>query len=541
MKSIFKKPKVFISHGKAENYLQKIKSFLETLNVEPIIVIEEPNLGSILSEKVKKHIRKADCILVIATPDNKDESSNTYQPRANVSHEIGFSEALKKPMIFLKHEKVDFGTNYSDKVWIPFNDGDLSGVFQKIIEELKKFNLISIVGMINKNNVQLEVIDKILRLIKILNIQDKNLKAQLFYLLGIALYSKASELTGIELEELFQVYPEYASTCAYESYRNENIYEALKLLSSSLEIKEDKKVLIDYILILLDVAYIGEGTLDNDIVKEVNELVVKSLRESFFFTDNRVLKKLIFILELLEENNRLLFWLKVANISGLSRLFTRNLKYFIFNTFLGRPIKSNYFEHPKYTAYFLDVIGLEEIKDSIDEYDIKNLQNKLIFVYRIQKTVLDSKPEEKYLIFKFLRNYYEYSDLKIYKEILEHCSEDIIKRTIWLIGEKCKKLPSDIENIFRKFFKSKNHSIVGILATTIGKMKNHSFNLELIEALKEFDFESRGRIIWAMGELGDKEFLNLITSFKIEKENIALQEKIEEAKNKILIANKGTI
>ena len=97
MKPVFEKPKIFISHGYAGDSLNIFRSFLESLEFEVIVVIDEPSSGMTLSDKVKSYIHESDCIVVIATPDNKDEATSTFQPRANVSHEIGCAEALEKP------------------------------------------------------------------------------------------------------------------------------------------------------------------------------------------------------------------------------------------------------------------------------------------------------------------------------------------------------------------------------------------------------------------------------------------------------------
>jgi len=80
MKPVFEKSKIFISHGRAGESLNVFRSFLESLNFEVVVVIDEPSSGMALSQKVKSFIEESDCILVLATPDNKDEVSGSYQP-----------------------------------------------------------------------------------------------------------------------------------------------------------------------------------------------------------------------------------------------------------------------------------------------------------------------------------------------------------------------------------------------------------------------------------------------------------------------------
>ena len=76
---------------------------------------------------------------------------------------------------------------------------------------------------------------------------------------------------------------------------------------------------------------------------------------------------------------------------------------------------------------------------------------------------------------------------------------------------------------------SNNHRLIGILATAIGKINTKDFNNELIQALNSFQYDSRRRIIWAMGQIRDELFVPELKKIKIEENNYALQDEIKKS------------
>lgn len=518
MKPVFEKPKIFISHGHAGESLNIFRSFLETLEFEVVVVIDEPSSGMALSEKVKIFIKESDCILVLATPDNKEEATDTYQPRANVSHEIGYAEALSKPIIYLKHKDVNFGTNYSDKVWIPFLTNDYHTAYKQIIEETKKLNLLSIVGKINKESIKSEIIDKVLRLVDILNIKDPIIKSNILYELSLALYKKSEELTSLETKDFFEFYPEYTQTCAYDGYKNENLDGAIRLLSFSLQLNPVSSRKVDYISMLSDALYVGEGMLDEDIKKELNSLLMEEARDGSLFSDKRHIGKIVFYLEILNDENRTLFWGHASNAKEISQELVLNLKKFIFSLFRGSNADFSNFEKPTGFPTFLSFDQSIPIK--IEEYRFKT---------KLEEKLENGQENEKKLMFRFLSKHINEDDVNGCIAIIKNGVEDIVIRVLWLIGEARFNVCSKLIVTFEEIFDSKNHKLIGVLATAIGKIGTNKFNDRLIKSLKDFDFESRRRIIWSMGRLKSHEFKDVLADIKVEGNNYALKEELDSS------------
>ena len=516
MKPVFEKPKVFISHGRAGESLDVFRSFFESLDFHVIVVIDEPSTGMALSEKVKKFIKDCDCVFVLATPDNKDEVSGTYQPRANVSHEIGYAEALSKPIIYLKHRDVVFGTNYSDKVWISFSNQDYHIAYKQIIDEIKKIKLVSIVGKVNKESIKSEIIEKILRLVDILNITDSEIRSNILYNLSLALYGKSKLLTPLETQEFFEFYPEYTQSCAYDGYKNENLYGAIKLMSFSLQLNPVSFRKADYILMLCDALYVGEGMLDEDVKKELNTLIIGEAREGSLFVDERHIKNIIFYLEILEDQNRKLFWGKACSADEISPQIVEGLKIFLFGFFGGEWADSASFAKPTGYPVFID-------RRSID----MSVSDGFAFKTSLSVKIENSAENEKRLMFRFLSEHFDESDIAQYLNILRNSDDDVRSRVLWVMGENCTKISTGVASAFLDIFNKNNHKLIGLLATALGKINTERFNLELIQALKEFKFESRRWIIWAMGKIKSLEFFVVVEQLDIDENNYALEEEAE--------------
>ena len=516
MKPVFEKSKIFISHGHAGESLNVFRSFLESLNFEVVVVIDEPSSGMALSQKVKSFIEESDCILVLATPDNKDKVSGAYQPRANVSHEIGYSEALSKPIIYLKHEDVTFGTNYSDKVWISFSNQDYHTAYKQIIEEIKKLNLLSIVGKINKESMKSEIIDKILRLVDILNIKDPGVKSNILYNLGLALYRKSEELTDVETREFFEFYPEYTQTCAYDGYKNENLDGAIRLLSFSLQLNPLSSRKADYIAMLSDALYVGEGMLDEDIKKELNALLIEEARDGSLFHDKRHIRKVGFYLEILDNENRKLFWGHASNVEEINQELVRDLKGFVFSVFSSNDTNTALFNKPQ---GFPDFLSFQNFSTSGPE--------GFRFKTALEEKIENAEKNEKRLIFRFLSKYFKKEDIEDCVEAIKHGNEDTTSRVLWLLGEARASVSPALTVAFLDIFKSKKHRLIGVLATALGKIGTNKFNDHLIEALADFDFNSRRRIIWAMGKIRSPEFAEALAGLDVEENNFALKEELD--------------
>ena len=85
--------KVFIVHGHDRTVLNEVARLLEKLDIEPIILIEQPHGGRTLMEKLERNSDVAYAI-VLCTADDlgraKDDEELGQRPRQNVILELGY-------------------------------------------------------------------------------------------------------------------------------------------------------------------------------------------------------------------------------------------------------------------------------------------------------------------------------------------------------------------------------------------------------------------------------------------------------------------
>jgi len=137
-------PKAFISHGKDSAALRKLKVFLETLGIEPIIVKIQASLDKTVGDKVEYYLNQADFVIALATAD--DEVDGKMQPRQNVSHEIGLAQKTHKGrIIYLLEEGAEFGSNISPKVYERFKQRNMMDAFLSIVRELRAYGMLKII------------------------------------------------------------------------------------------------------------------------------------------------------------------------------------------------------------------------------------------------------------------------------------------------------------------------------------------------------------------------------------------------------------
>lgn len=91
---VYFRKRVFIVHGRDMRTTQAVASFQATLDLDPIILQEQPNEGRTWIEKFENHA-KADLAIILITPDDigypKDQPADiTARARQNVIFELGF-------------------------------------------------------------------------------------------------------------------------------------------------------------------------------------------------------------------------------------------------------------------------------------------------------------------------------------------------------------------------------------------------------------------------------------------------------------------
>jgi len=143
-------PSVFISHGKESVALRKLKGFIETLGIEPLIVKEQASLDKDLPDKVNLYLNQADLVIILATGDDtvrdKKSGAEVIQPRQNVIHEIGLAQKTHPGrIIYLLEEGANFPSNIRPKVWESFKQRNMMDAFLGIVRELRAYGILKVI------------------------------------------------------------------------------------------------------------------------------------------------------------------------------------------------------------------------------------------------------------------------------------------------------------------------------------------------------------------------------------------------------------
>jgi predicted nucleotide-binding protein len=139
------KPKrIFIVHGRDEEMKQAVARTLEKLDLEPIILHEQPSKGRTIIEKFEDY-SDVSYAIVLLSPDDlaypKDSSSEKakYRARQNVIFELGFFIGKlgreRVCALYKKAENFEIPTDYEGVIYIPY---DKEGGWKlKLAQELK--------------------------------------------------------------------------------------------------------------------------------------------------------------------------------------------------------------------------------------------------------------------------------------------------------------------------------------------------------------------------------------------------------------------
>ena len=133
--------KVFVIHGRDDGAKETVARFLTKLDLEPVILHEQANLGRTIIEKFESHAHVGFAVALL-TPDDvgslKDEKHNS-KPRArqNVIFEFGYfiGKLDRKRVCALVRGDVEKPSDYDGVLYIPLDD--FGGWEKKLIKELK--------------------------------------------------------------------------------------------------------------------------------------------------------------------------------------------------------------------------------------------------------------------------------------------------------------------------------------------------------------------------------------------------------------------
>jgi len=121
--------KVFVVHGHNEAVKESVARFLEKLQLEPVILHEQPNQGRTVIEKFVDY-SDASFAVILLTPDDRGAASDQpfdaqkLRPRQNVVLELGFflGKLGRSRVCTLYATGVELPSDYEGVVYLPLDD-----------------------------------------------------------------------------------------------------------------------------------------------------------------------------------------------------------------------------------------------------------------------------------------------------------------------------------------------------------------------------------------------------------------------------------
>jgi predicted nucleotide-binding protein len=138
--TILKNNKVFIVHGHDVGAREGVARFLEGIDLEPIILLDQPNGGQTIIEKFETHAATVSFAVILLTPDDLAGVAGSPQAeraRQNVVYELGyFAGKLGRGRVcLLRRGNVDMPSDLAGVIYTEFDLAD--GWKLKLVRELK--------------------------------------------------------------------------------------------------------------------------------------------------------------------------------------------------------------------------------------------------------------------------------------------------------------------------------------------------------------------------------------------------------------------
>ena len=119
--------KIFIVHGHDIDMLQTVNSFLKKLELEPIILHEQPNKGRTIIEKFVDY-SDVGFSVVLLSPDDKaiHDQKKSKRARQNVIFELGYfiGKLGRDRVVALYKSSVEIPSDYSGVLYIEYNSSN---------------------------------------------------------------------------------------------------------------------------------------------------------------------------------------------------------------------------------------------------------------------------------------------------------------------------------------------------------------------------------------------------------------------------------
>jgi predicted nucleotide-binding protein len=139
---------IFVGHGKKRGPLDKVQKILDEFKVPYRVVVDLPNLGRPIPDKVKQTMEQCGSAILIFTKDEEfrdAEGEELWRPSENVVYELGAaSYAYEDRVVILKEKGITFPTNFNSVGYIEFEENAIEAKAVEILKELIGFGLVKI-------------------------------------------------------------------------------------------------------------------------------------------------------------------------------------------------------------------------------------------------------------------------------------------------------------------------------------------------------------------------------------------------------------
>jgi predicted nucleotide-binding protein len=139
---------IFVGHGKNRGPLEKLQKILDEFKVPYKVVVDLPNLGRPIPDKVKDTMEECNSAILIFTKDEEfrdADGKELWRPSENVVFELGAaSYAYEDRVVILKEKGITFPTNFSSVGYIEFEENAIEAKAVDILKELIGFGLVKI-------------------------------------------------------------------------------------------------------------------------------------------------------------------------------------------------------------------------------------------------------------------------------------------------------------------------------------------------------------------------------------------------------------
>jgi len=141
------KKKIFIAHGHNTLAIYELKSFLERLNLHPVILFELDDLGLTIIEKFEHYAKDCCFACILLTPDDKTSKelfgNEIWRARQNVILELGwFMSYLGRRNVLIIHKgEVEIPSDILGVLYLQFKNS-IFEVSEKIRLRLTGANIL---------------------------------------------------------------------------------------------------------------------------------------------------------------------------------------------------------------------------------------------------------------------------------------------------------------------------------------------------------------------------------------------------------------